>query len=90
LLLTVLGVWIFVLQTERLVSLDRAVGAAYDRVNQDLAEGIGAVRVIKSFGLQAQRIAGFERQVVQFSALARQALAYASSRIPLPQAVVAL
>lgn len=90
LLLTVVGVWIFVLQTERLVSLDRAVGAAYDRVNQDLAEGIGAVRVIKSFGLQAQRIDGFERQVVQFSALARQALAYASSRIPLPQAVVAL
>ncbi|QVM94529.1 ABC transporter ATP-binding protein [Pseudomonas sp. SORT22] len=90
LLLTVIGVWIFVVQTERLVSLDRAVGAAYDRVNQDLAEGIGAVRVIKSFGLQAQRIDGFERQVLQFSSLARQALAYASSRIPLPQAVVAL
>ncbi|MFJ2547630.1 ABC transporter ATP-binding protein [Pseudomonas sp. NPDC087612] len=90
LLLTVIGVWIFVVQTERLVSLDRAVGAAYDRVNQDLAEGIGAVRVIKSFGLQAQRIDGFERQVLQFSGLARQALAYASSRIPLPQAVVAL
>ena len=90
LLLTLVGVWIFVLQTERLVSLDRAVGAAYDRVNQDLAEGIGAVRVIKSFGLQTQRIDGFERQVQQFSSLARQALAYASSRIPLPQAVVAL
>ena len=44
LLLTLLGLYIFVLQTERLVELDRAVGAAYDRVNQDLAEGIGAVR----------------------------------------------
>ncbi|PWB33987.1 ABC transporter ATP-binding protein [Pseudomonas sp. SDI] len=90
LLLTVLGLAIFVMQTERLVTLDRAVGAAYDRVNQDLAEGIGAVRVIKSFGLQAQRIDGFAAQVQVFSGHARQALAYASSRIPLPQAVVAL
>ena len=90
LLLTVLGLAIFVRQTERLVALDRAVGAAYDRVNQDLAEGIGAVRVIKSFGLQAQRIDGFAAQVQLFTGHARQALAYASSRIPLPQAVVAL
>ncbi|WP_455894255.1 ABC transporter ATP-binding protein [Pseudomonas palmensis] len=90
LLLTVLGLGIFVHQTERLVALDRAVGAAYDRVNQDLAEGIGAVRVIKSFGLQAQRIEGFAAQVQVFAGHARQALAYASSRIPLPQAVVAL
>lgn len=90
LLLTVLGLGIFVHQTERLVALDRAVGAAYDRVNQDLAEGIGAVRVIKSFGLQAQRIDGFAAQVQLFTGHARQALAYASSRIPLPQAVVAL
>ncbi|KAF1033530.1 MAG: putative multidrug export ATP-binding/permease protein [Pseudomonas sp.] len=90
LLLTVTGLWIFVRQTERLVSLDRAVGEAYDRVNQDLSEGIGGVRVIKSFGLEQQRITGFAGQVAQFSALARQALAYSSSRIPLPQAVVAL
>ncbi|WP_175650090.1 ABC transporter ATP-binding protein [Pseudomonas sp. Marseille-P9899] len=90
LLLTLLGLYLFVLQTERLVELDRAVGAAYDRVNQDLAEGIGAVRVIKSFGLQQQRIDGFTEQVRQFSGLARQALAWASSRIPLPQALVAL
>jgi len=90
LLLTLLGLYIFVLQTERLVDLDRAVGAAYDRVNQDLAEGIGAVRVIKSFGLQQQRIDGFAAQVGEFAGLARQALKWASSRIPLPQAVVAL
>lgn len=90
LLLTLLGLYIFVLQTERLVELDRAVGAAYDRVNQDLAEGIGAVRVIKSFGLQQQRIDGFATQVGEFAGLARLALKWASSRIPLPQAVVAL
>ncbi|NWA70248.1 ABC transporter ATP-binding protein [Pseudomonas reactans] len=90
LLLTVTGLWIFVRQTERLVSLDRAVGSAYDRVNQDLSEGIGGVRVIKSFALEQPRIQGFSDQVAVFAALARQALAYSSSRIPLPQAVVAL
>ena len=90
LLLTVLGLGIFVHQTERLVALDRAVGAAYDRVNQDLSEGIGGVRVIKSFALEQSRIQGFSEQVAVFAGLARQALAYASSRIPLPQAVVAL
>lgn len=90
LLLTVSGLWIFVLQTERLVTLDRSVGAAYDRVNQDLSEGIGGVRVIKSFALEESRIQGFAEQVATFAALARQALAYSSSRIPLPQAVVAL
>lgn len=90
LLLTVTGLWIFVRQTERLVSLDRAVGSAYDRVNQDLSEGIGGVRVIKSFALEQRRIQGFADQVAVFASLARQALAYSSSRIPLPQAVVAL
>jgi len=90
LLLTVVGLWIFVLQTERLVSLDRAVGEAYDRVNQDLSEGIGGVRVIKSFALEHSRIQRFAGQVALFTDLARQALAYSSSRIPLPQAVVAL
>lgn len=38
-------------QTERLLIPGREVGAAYDRVNQDLSEGIGGVRVIKSFAL---------------------------------------
>ncbi|MGY4642081.1 ABC transporter ATP-binding protein [Pseudomonas sp. TE24901] len=90
LLLTVTGLGIFVLQTERLVGLDRAVGSAYDRVNQDLSEGIGGVRVIKSFALEQPRIQGFADQVAVFATLARQALAYSSSRIPLPQAVVAL
>ncbi|MFK0092574.1 ABC transporter ATP-binding protein [Pseudomonas sp. NPDC090592] len=90
LLLTGIGLWLFVVQTDRLVSLDRAVGAAYDQVSQDLAEGIGGVRVIKAFGLENQRIARFASQVEVFTGHARAALAYASSRIPLPQAVVAL
>ena len=90
LLLTGAGLWLFVVQTDRLVTLDRAVGAAYDQVSQDLAEGIGGVRVIKAFGLEQQRIARFARQVEVFTGHARAALAYASSRIPLPQAVVAL
>ncbi|MGY3297103.1 ATP-binding cassette subfamily B protein [Pseudomonas sp. TE6288] len=90
LLLTGAGLWLFVVQTDRLVTLDRAVGAAYDQVSQDLAEGIGGVRVIKAFGLERQRIARFASQVEVFTHHAHAALAYASSRIPLPQAVVAL
>ncbi|MDF9619627.1 ABC transporter ATP-binding protein [Pseudomonas entomophila] len=90
LLLTGVGLGLFVHQTERLVSLDRAVASAYDQVSQDLAEGIGGVRVIKAFGLEDRRIARFAEQVTVFSTHARAALAYASSRIPLPQAVVAL
>jgi ATP-binding cassette subfamily B protein len=90
LLLTALGLWIFVRQTERLLILDREVGAAYDRVNQDLSEGIGGVRVIKSFALEASRIERFSQQVGFFAEQARLALAFASSRIPLPQVIVAL
>ncbi|PYC16660.1 ABC transporter ATP-binding protein [Pseudomonas mosselii] len=90
LLLTGAGLWLFVRQTERLVTLDRAVASAYDQVSQDLAEGIGGVRVIKAFGLEQRRVARFAEQVTLFSGHARAALAYASSRIPLPQAVVAL
>lgn len=90
LLLTGVGVWLFVVQTDRLVTLDRAVAAAYDQVSQELAEGIGGVRVIKAFGLENQRIERFASQVGVFTGHARAALSYASSRIPLPQAVVAL
>lgn len=90
LLLTAIGMAIFVRQTDRLVALDRAVGAAYDRVNQDLSEGINGVRVIKAFALEPSRIDGFSRQVDVFVEQARTALAYSSSRIPLPQVVVAL
>lgn len=87
---TALGLLLFVLQTGRLVALDRAVGRAYDRVNQDLSEGISGVRVIKSFGLEAHRISAFEREVKTFVTQAYAALRYASSRIPIPQIVVAM
>lgn len=90
LLLTLAGLGIFVRQTGHLVGLDRAVGSAYDRVAEDLSEGIGGVRVIKSFALEQQRVERFAAQVATFASHARTALAYASSRIPLPQAVVAL
>ena len=89
LLLTLLGIAMFVRQTDRLVTLDRAVGAAYDRVSQELSEGVHGVRVIKSFALEQRRIALFTESVALFSSHARNALAYASMHIPLPQLVVA-
>ena len=89
LLLTLAGLAIFVVQTDRLVALDRAVGSAYDAVSQDLSEGVHGVRVIKAFALESSRIAGFSAQVYDFTLHARAALAYATSRIPLPQIVVA-
>ncbi|WP_377704625.1 ABC transporter ATP-binding protein [Pseudoduganella sp. UC29_71] len=90
LLLTLAGIGIFVAQTGKLVHLDRAAGAAYDKVNQELSEGVNGVRVIKGFGLEQRRIAVFSAHVDEFVRLARQALAYSASHIPLPQAVVAL
>ena len=90
LLLTFAGLAIFVVQTNRLVLLDRAVGAAYDAVSQDLSEGVHGVRVIKAFGLESSRISGFSGQVFDFTLHARAALAFAASRIPLPQVVVAI
>ncbi len=88
--LTLLAVGLFVVQTDRLVQLDRRVGAAYDAVNQELGEGIHGVRVIKAFALEEARVERFSAHVRAFAGHARAALAYASSRIPLPQAVVAL
>lgn len=90
LVLTCVGLAIFVSQTSQLVILDRAVGAAYDSVSQDLSEGVNGVRVIKAFALEPLRIAGFNRQITDFTVHARAALAFAASRIPLPQIVVAL
>jgi ATP-binding cassette subfamily B protein len=90
LILMLTGLGILVLQTDRLVVLDRAVGLAYDRVNQDLSEGVNGVRVIKAFGLEAARIGGFETQVTAFTVEARKALLYAALRVPVPQIVIAL
>jgi ATP-binding cassette, subfamily B, bacterial len=87
--LTVIGVAIFVRLADRLVVLDRAVSDAYDFVSQDLVEGIGGVRVIKAFGLEASRIARFDAAVATFAGYAVRALRYSASRICLPQIVVA-
>lgn len=90
LLLTVTGLTVFVRQTGGLVALDRRMGLAYDRVNQDLSEGINGVRVIKAFGLERARIAAFDAQVITFAEHARAAVAFATTRIPLPQIIVAI
>jgi ATP-binding cassette subfamily B protein len=90
LLLTLIGLAILMSHMDYLVDLDRAVGTAYDRVNQNLTEGVNGVRVIKAFGLESARIASFETQIAGFSTVSREALAYAARRIPLPQFVVAL
>lgn len=90
LLLIGVAVALFLRQTHHLVALDRATGAAYDQVNQELSEGVNGVRVVKSFVLEARRAAHFEAQVGLFMRQATAALAYACARVPLPQAVVAL
>ena len=90
LLITLGGMAIFIYQTDHLVSLDRAVGAAYDTVNQNLSEGVSGVRVIKAFGLEPVRVEDFTQEVKIFTLHAARALAYATSRIPLPQIVIAL
>ena len=89
LLLTVAGFAILMSQTGRLVAMDREVGAAYDAVNQDLTEGVHGVRVIKAFALEPARVERFQAQVQVFVNQAVAALAYSSSRVPLPQIVVA-
>lgn len=84
------GLTVLMRQTDRLVTLDRAVGEAYDAVNQDLSEGINGVRVVKAFGLEASRIDRFQHQVTRFTDAAREALSYATRNIPVPQTIVAL
>jgi ABC-type multidrug transport system fused ATPase/permease subunit len=90
LLLTLVGMAIFVRLTDRLVTLDRATGEAYDAVNQDLSEGVNGVRVIKSFALEPQRIERFNTHVLLFAGQARAALSFSSWHIPIPQVVIAL
>ncbi|ABE49823.1 ABC transporter related protein [Methylobacillus flagellatus KT] len=90
LLLTTMGFYILFRQTDHLVQLDRAVGQAFDNVNQDLTEGVNGVRVIKAFSLEASRVAQFEQHVRFFVSQALEALRYSVSRIPIPQFVVGL
>lgn len=89
-LLSMVGVALLIRQADALVLLDRRAGDAYDAVSQDLVEGVGGVRVIKAFSLEARRIARFERAVAIFTQHAARAVRYSRSRVPIPQAVVAL
>ncbi len=88
-LATVAGLAWLVRQVDKLVVLDRTVGAAFDAVNQDVSEGVHGVRVIKAFGLEPSRIARFEGAVGTFVGAAREALRFASTHIPVPQVIVA-
>jgi len=88
--LVIIGVWWFVAQARHLVTLDRVAGDAYDIVTQELAEGVGGVRVIKSFALEDVRIAGFKRAIKGYTTPARHALQYAVWRLPLPQILVGM
>jgi ABC-type multidrug transport system fused ATPase/permease subunit len=90
LILALAALALFFLQVDRLVELDRATGEAYDQVNQDLSEGVNGVRVIKSFGLENERIRAFAQNVGVFARQAHAALRYAAARTPLPQIIVAL
>ncbi len=89
-LLVVGACGLLVFQTRRLITLDRAVGDAYDVVTQELTEGVGGVRVIKSFALEEARIARFRLAVGAYANRARQALRYTALRLPLPQMLVGL
>jgi ATP-binding cassette subfamily B protein len=88
LMLTLAAIVLLLRQGDALVGLDREVGQAYDQVNQDLAEGVNGVRVIKAFSLQADRVSRFGAQVQRFVALSDQAVRYAAVHIPLPQMLV--
>ncbi|WP_236516553.1 ABC transporter ATP-binding protein [Sandaracinus amylolyticus] len=83
------GVRIFFRQADTLVALDRATGDAYDAVSQDLLEGVGGVRVIKAFGLEGSRIERFDGAVSTFADHAIRAVRYATSRVAIPQLLVA-
>lgn len=90
LVLLLAGIAMLAMQADALVLLDRRVGAAYDAVTQDLSEGVNGVRVIKAFALHNARIARFDTHVATFRREARAAILHASSRVPLPQTVIAL
>jgi len=90
LLFVIAGMSLFFKQTNQLVQLDRAVGASYDQVNQELSEGINGIRVIKSFALEDQRIIHFSNLVNTFINHSQAALKFAATRIPLPQVVIGL
>ncbi len=88
--LLIAGITLLWRQADRLVVLDRRIGAAYDAVTQDLSEGVNGVRVIKAFGLGDARAARFAAHVDIFRRETRAAILHAARSVPLPQTVIAL
>jgi ATP-binding cassette, subfamily B, bacterial len=89
-LLIMIGMWWFIRQTKKLMLLNRAAGDAYDKVTQELAEGVGGVRVIKSFALESVRSRSFSHAISLYTGHAYQALMFSVSRLPLPQMLVGM
>lgn len=77
-------------QAPLLVRLDRHAGDRYDRLTQDLSEGVSGVRVIKAFSLERLRISAFQRLVEAFAGSSRRAQRASEWRLQMPQLVVAV
>ena len=78
------------LQAPRLVRYDRHAGDRYDRLTQDLNEGVAGARVIKAFGLEEQRINVFRHLVESFTGATRNAQRQSEWRLNWPQFIVAM
>lgn len=78
------------LQAPCLVRYDRHAGDRYDRLTQDLNEGVAGARVIKAFGLEAQRIGMFNRLVEHFMGATLNAQRQSEWRLTWPQFIVAM
>ncbi len=89
-ILVVIAMFLYYRQAKVMVHLNRATDDAYDHVTQDLTEGIAGVRVVKAFGLEAQRSERFSGHVNEFIMHGLRAVKYAVTRIPLPQLMVAM
>lgn len=85
-----IAAWMLVRQADRLVRLNRATDDSYDRVTQDFTEGVIGIRVIKAFNHENARLQHFLGLLTRFMDHARRALLYTATRLPLPQAVVAM
>lgn len=77
-------------QADKLVDLDRKTDHAYDRVAQDLSEGVHGVRVIKAFALEGVRVGRFRARIADYVSMAGNALAFTAVRLPVPQIIVSL
>ncbi|MBL8995534.1 MAG: ABC transporter ATP-binding protein, partial [Spirochaetia bacterium] len=65
-LLIAIAIFLARSQADKLVDLDRKTDHAYDRVAQDLSEGVHGVRVIKAFALESVRIGRFKGRIGEY------------------------